>query len=36
VGYWGIGSEDAPIVSFHFLTADIYSVDWTPRHVKLP
>jgi Tol biopolymer transport system component/DNA-binding winged helix-turn-helix (wHTH) protein len=28
VGYWGIGLEDAPIVSFHFLTADIYSVDW--------
>jgi Tol biopolymer transport system component/DNA-binding winged helix-turn-helix (wHTH) protein len=31
VGYWGIGLEDAPIVSFHFLTADIYSVDWTHR-----
>jgi Tol biopolymer transport system component/DNA-binding winged helix-turn-helix (wHTH) protein len=31
VGYWGIASEDAPIVSFHFLTADIYSVDWTHR-----
>jgi Tol biopolymer transport system component/DNA-binding winged helix-turn-helix (wHTH) protein len=31
VGYWGIASEDAPIVSFHFLTADIYSVDWTRR-----
>ena len=29
VGYWGIASEDAPIVSFHFLTADIYSVDWS-------
>jgi Tol biopolymer transport system component/DNA-binding winged helix-turn-helix (wHTH) protein len=28
VGYWGIASEDAPIASFHFLTADIYSVDW--------
>jgi Tol biopolymer transport system component len=31
VGYWGIASEDAPIVSFHFLTADIYSVEWTHR-----
>jgi Tol biopolymer transport system component/DNA-binding winged helix-turn-helix (wHTH) protein len=31
VGYWGIASEDAPIVSFHFLTADIYSVDWAQR-----
>jgi Tol biopolymer transport system component/DNA-binding winged helix-turn-helix (wHTH) protein len=31
VGYWGIASEDAPIVSFHFFTADIYSVDWTHR-----
>jgi hypothetical protein len=31
VGYWGISSEDAPIVSFHFLTADIYSVDWAHR-----
>ena len=31
VGYWGLASEDAPIVSFHFLTADIYSVDWTHR-----
>ena len=31
VGYWGIGLEDAPIVSFHFLTADIYSVDWARR-----
>ena len=31
VGYWGITSEDAPIVSFHFLTADVYSVDWTRR-----
>jgi len=30
VGYWGIGPQDAPIVSFHFLTADIYSVDWVP------
>ena len=29
VGYWGIGPEDAPIASFHFLTADIYSVDWS-------
>lgn len=29
VGYWGIASGDAPIVSFHFLTADIYSVEWT-------
>jgi len=29
VGYWGIASADAPIASFHFLTADIYSVDWT-------
>jgi Tol biopolymer transport system component/DNA-binding winged helix-turn-helix (wHTH) protein len=31
VGYWGIASDDAPIVSFHFLTADIYSVEWTHR-----
>jgi Tol biopolymer transport system component/DNA-binding winged helix-turn-helix (wHTH) protein len=31
VGYWGIGLEDTPIVSFHFLTADIYSVDWARR-----
>lgn len=31
VGYWGIASEDAPIVSFHFLTADIYSVEWAHR-----
>jgi Tol biopolymer transport system component len=31
VGYWGLASEDAPIVSFHFLTADIYSVEWPPR-----
>jgi WD40 repeat protein len=31
VGYWGIASEDAPIVSFRFLTADIYSVDWAHR-----
>ena len=31
VGYWGIGSEDAPIVSFNSLTADIYSVDWMHR-----
>lgn len=31
VGYWGIGPEDAPIVSFHFLTADIFSVDWAHR-----
>jgi Tol biopolymer transport system component/DNA-binding winged helix-turn-helix (wHTH) protein len=31
VGFWGIASEDAPVVSFHFLTADIYSVDWPPR-----
>jgi Tol biopolymer transport system component/DNA-binding winged helix-turn-helix (wHTH) protein len=31
VGYWGIASEDAPIASFHFLTADIYSVEWTHR-----
>jgi Tol biopolymer transport system component/DNA-binding winged helix-turn-helix (wHTH) protein len=31
VGYWGITSDDAPIVSFHFLTADVYSVDWTRR-----
>jgi Tol biopolymer transport system component/DNA-binding winged helix-turn-helix (wHTH) protein len=31
VGYWGIGAGDAPIVSFHFLTADIYSVDWAHR-----
>lgn len=32
VGYWGITSEDAPFVSFHFLTADIYSVDWAHRY----
>jgi Tol biopolymer transport system component/DNA-binding winged helix-turn-helix (wHTH) protein len=31
VGYWGITSDDSPIVSFHFLTADIYSVEWTHR-----
>ena len=31
VGYWGIADEDAPIVSFNFLTADIYSVDWAQR-----
>jgi Tol biopolymer transport system component/DNA-binding winged helix-turn-helix (wHTH) protein len=31
VGYWGIGPEDAPIVSFQFLTADIYSVNWARR-----
>ena len=31
VGYWGIAADDAPIVSFHFLTADIYSVDWSRR-----
>jgi Tol biopolymer transport system component/DNA-binding winged helix-turn-helix (wHTH) protein len=31
VGYWGIASEDAPIVSFNTLTADIYSVDWSYR-----
>ena len=31
VGYWGIGPEGTPIVSFHFLTADIYSVDWMPH-----
>ena len=31
VSYWGIGAEDAPIVSFHLLTADIYSVDWARR-----
>lgn len=31
VGYWGIASEDAPTVSFHFLTADIYSVEWAHR-----
>jgi Tol biopolymer transport system component/DNA-binding winged helix-turn-helix (wHTH) protein len=31
VGYWGLAAEDAPIVSFHFLTADIYSVDLTRR-----
>lgn len=29
VGYWGIAGQDAPIVSLHFLTADIYSVDWS-------
>jgi Tol biopolymer transport system component len=33
VGYWGITSEDGPIVSFHFLTADIYSVDWAHRQL---
>jgi Tol biopolymer transport system component/DNA-binding winged helix-turn-helix (wHTH) protein len=31
VGYWGIALEDSPIVSFHYLTADIYSVDWAHR-----
>ena len=31
IGYWGISSQDAPIASFHFLTADIYSVEWTHR-----
>ena len=31
VDYWGIASEDAPIVSFQFFTADIYSVDWAHR-----
>jgi Tol biopolymer transport system component/DNA-binding winged helix-turn-helix (wHTH) protein len=31
VGYWGLAPGDAPIVSFHFLTADIYSVEWTHR-----
>ena len=31
VSYWGIGAEDAPIVSFRLLTADIYSVDWAHR-----
>ena len=31
IGYWGITSDDAPIVSFHFPTADIYSVEWTHR-----
>ena len=31
VSYWGISSEDAPIVSFYVLTADIYSVDWPHR-----
>jgi Tol biopolymer transport system component len=31
VGYWGITSDDAPIVSFHFLTADIYSLEWAHR-----
>ena len=31
VGYWGLAAEDAPIVSFHSLTADIYSVPWPPR-----
>ena len=31
VGYWGLAPGDTPIVSFHFLTADIYSVEWTHR-----
>lgn len=31
VGYWGLAPGDTPIVSFHFLTADIYSVEWTQR-----
>ena len=31
VSYWGMGPEDAPIVSFHLQTADIYSVDWARR-----
>ena len=31
IGYWGITSDDAPIISFHFPTADIYSVEWTHR-----
>jgi Tol biopolymer transport system component len=31
VSYWGMGPEDAPIVSFHLQTADIYSLDWARR-----
>jgi hypothetical protein len=31
VSYWGVGTDDVPIVSFHLLTADIYSVDWAHR-----
>jgi Tol biopolymer transport system component len=31
VNYWGIGSEDAPIVSFDSLTADIYALNWAHR-----
>jgi len=31
VGYWGLSSDDSPIASFHFLTADIYSIDWSRR-----
>lgn len=31
VGYWGLTVDDSPIASFHFLTADIYSVDWSYR-----
>jgi hypothetical protein len=31
VEYWGITAEDAPIVSFRFSTADIFSVSWAHR-----
>jgi Tol biopolymer transport system component/DNA-binding winged helix-turn-helix (wHTH) protein len=31
VSYWGLAAEDSPIVSFHSLTADVYSVPW-PQH----
>jgi Tol biopolymer transport system component/DNA-binding winged helix-turn-helix (wHTH) protein len=31
VSYWGIAPDSAPIASFNFLTADIYTVDWEHR-----
>lgn len=31
VSYWGIAPDSAPIASFNFLTADIYTVDWARR-----
>ena len=31
VSFWGIAPDSAPIASFNFLTADIYTVDWEPR-----
>ena len=31
VSYWGLAADDSPIVSFHSLTADVYSVPW-PQH----